>query len=130
MYITNCENLITDLKSKSSAKSKTKRIIINFTTITIFSHINMFVSMIIRKKFKISSNKNFIFNSTHNHRLNHEKNILFHIMNVNFSCVHVKNITNISVLIFRLFRLKLIQEYENEECYLISSNDVHLTTEQ
>lgn len=59
-----------------------------------------------------------------------KKNILFYIMNANFSCVNVKNITNISISMFRRFRLKLVQKYENEKCYFASSDNVHSTTEQ
>ena len=130
VHIRSCENLMTNLKSKSFTKSKIKKVIMCSTAITISSHINMFVSTIIREKFKILSNKNFIFNSTHDHRFDQKKDILFHIVNANFSCVNVRNITNISVFIFRRFRLKIIQEYEDEKCYFAFSKDAHLATKQ
>ena len=129
IYIKSC-NVIANLKSKSSIESKIKKVIMCFTAVTVFSHINMFVSIIIRKKFKILSNKDFIFNSTHDQRLNQEENILSHIVNANFSQMNIKNITNISIFMFRRFRLKLIQKYENENCYLISLHDAHLATRQ
>ena len=49
-----------------------------FTVITILSHINMLVSMIIREKSKNFIKKNFIFNSTHDHRLNKKKHFVLH----------------------------------------------------
>ena len=69
IHIKNC-NVIANFKSKNSAESKIKKVIMCFTTMTVFSHINMFVSIIIRKKFKILSNRDFIFNSIHDQRLN------------------------------------------------------------
>ena len=60
VYIKNC-NVIANFKSKSSAESKIKKIIMCFTAVTVFSHINIFVLIIIRKKFKILSNRKFHF---------------------------------------------------------------------
>lgn len=130
VQIENCEDLKANLKFKSLVKSKVKRIVTNFRAIIISSHFNMFVAAQIRERFKILSDKDFVFNSTHDQRLSSENDILSHIVNVNFSCVQVRNATNESVFISRRCRLKLIQEYENEECYLVSSNDAHLTAEQ
>lgn len=105
IHIKNCD-VIADLKSRSSVESKIKKIITCFIVVTIFSHFNMFVSMIIRKKFKILSNRDFIYNFFYDQRLNHKKIILFHIVNVNFSCVNVKNIRHfdfhISTLWFKI----------------------------
>ena len=129
VHIESC-NVVANLKLRSSAESKIKRIVMCFTAVTVLSHINMFVSIIIRKKFKILSNKDFIFNSTHDQRLDQKENILFHIVNANFSQMNIRNITNTLVFMFCRFRLKLIQKYENKDCYLISSNDAHLTTKQ
>ena len=130
VHIKSCENLMTNLKSKSFTESKIKKVIMCSTAITIFSHINMFVSTIIREKFKTLSNKDFIFNSTHDHRFDQKEDILSHIVNANFSCVNVRNITNISVFILRRSRLEIIQEYEDEKCYFAFSKDAHLAAEQ
>ena len=102
----------------------------NTKNMIIFSHINQFVFAIIREKFKKFSDRNYAFHSTQNNRFDFDDDILFHIVNANFFCIHVRNITNNSVVIFRRNRLKTLQKYENDDCYLIFSKNAHLTVDK
>ena len=130
VQIESCDDMIANFKTESLIESKIKRVVTNFEAIIISFHFNMFVAAQFREKFKVFSDRDFVFNSTHDQRLNDENDIFSHIVNVNFSCVQVRNATNESVFISRRCRLEFIQKYENEKCYLIFSNDAHLTAEQ
>ena len=130
LIIENCKNISVNLISTSVSKSKIKRMMMCSNITTISSHINQFIAAIIKDKLKNFSNRNFMFHSAHDSRFDQENDILFHIVNVNFSCVHIRNTSDDTIIISRRCRLKMLQKYENERCYLIFSNDVHFVAEQ
>ena len=130
VIIENCQNMSIDLFATNSTNSRIKRIVTSIKEITLFSHTNQFVSATIREKFKKFFNRNYVFHSTNDNRLSFDDDILFHIVNVNFFCVNIKNATNSFVVISRRSRLRVLQEYENDDCYLASSENAHLTTDK
>ena len=125
-----CQNMSVDLSATNSTDSKIKRIMTSIREITLFSHTNQFVSATIREKFKKLFNRDYVFHSANDNRLNLDDDILFHIVNANFFCVNIKNATNNSIVIFRRNRLRVLQKYENDDCYLISSKNAHLATDK
>lgn len=130
VQIGSCEDLIANLKSKSPTGPKIKRVVMSATAVTVPPHSNLFVSAVIRGKSKDLPDRDFVFNATHDQRLGHEGGIFSHIVDANFSCVQIRNTTDDSVFIPRRCRLGLLQEYEDEGCYLASPDDAHLAAGQ
>ena len=130
LMIESCENMSVELSAINSDDLKVKRVVMSTKNMIIFSHINQFVPATIKEKFKKLSDRNYAFHSTQNNRFDFDDDILFHIVNANFFCIHVRNITNNSVVIFRRNRLKTLQKYENDDCYLIFSKNAHLTVDK
>ena len=90
----------------------------------------MFFFTINREKSKHFSNRDYVFYSKRDNQFDSNDDIFSHIVNVNFFCIHVRNITDSSVFIFRQNRLKTLQKYENESCYLASSKNAHLAVDE
>ena len=130
LIIESCKNISVNLISTSVSRFKIKKVMMCLNITTISSHINQFIAAIIRDKFKNLSDRDFMFHSAHDSRFNQENDILSHIVNVNFSCVHIRNTSDDTIVISRRCRLKMLQKYENEKCYLIFSNDAHFVAEQ
>ena len=130
LIIESCKNISVNLIFTSVSRSKIKRVIMCSNIITISLHINQFIAAIVRNKFKNLSNRDFMFHSAHDDRFNQENDIFSHIVNVNFSCGHIRNTSDNTIIISRCCRLEMLQKYKNEKCYLIFSNDAHFVAEQ
>ena len=44
--------------------------------------------------------------------------------------MNVRNVTNNSIIILRRNRIKILQKYENNDYYLVSSENAHLTVDK
>lgn len=128
--INSCENFIFNFKFKGFAKLKIKKVVMKSFAIIISFYSNLLVSAIIREKFKNLLDRDFVFNLIHDERLKHENDILFYIVDVNFLYIQIRNVINNLIFMFRRCRLRLLQKYENEKCYLIFSNDAYLAAKQ
>ena len=130
LIIESCKNISVNLISTSVSKFKIKKMMMCSNITTISFHINQFIAAIIRNKLKNLSDRNFMFHSAHDSRFDQEDDILSYIVNVNFSCVHIRNTSDDTIIISRRCRLEMLQKYKNEKCYLIFSNDAHFVAEQ
>ena len=108
MIIESCQNMLIDFSSTNFIDPKIKPVVTSIKKIIVFSHINQLIFAIIREKFKDFSNRDYVFYSIRDNWLNSNDDILSHIVNVNFSCIHVRNITDNSVFIFRRSRLETL----------------------
>ena len=70
--------------------------------------------------------RDLMFNPGHIERLGKEGGVFAHIVDANFSIVQVRNTTDEPVTIKRSERLGTLAEYEEEGCYLASSEVRHL----
>ena len=130
LIIENCQEISVNLIFTISTEQKIKRVVTCSAVNAISSHFNKFIAAIVRDKFKHFSNRDFMFHSNHDKRLDMKDDVLFHVVNVNFLCVHIRNTFNDTVIISRRWRLNTLQEYENDECYLISSENTYFAFEQ
>lgn len=78
------------------------------TFITILFYINQFIIAIVRNKFKQFSDRDFMFYFVYNSRFNLKDDVLSYIVDTNFSCVHVRNAFNFSIMISQRNRLKIL----------------------
>ena len=90
---------------------------------------SIFVISIKFRDFKLSTNQNYMFNFNHIERLNKKSDVFFHIVDVNFGVVQMRNVTNKSIFISKNERLDVLQEYKKESCYLVSSKHHHFAVE-
>ena len=130
LIIENCQKISVNLISTIFTEQKIKRVVTCSAISAISFHFSKFIAAIVRDKFKHFSNRDFMFHSSHDNRFDMKNDVLFHVVNANFSCVHIRNTFNDTMIISRRWRLSTLQEYENDECYLISSKNAHFAFEQ
>ena len=80
------------------------------------------------REFKLS-NRNLIFNFNDVKRSNKKNNVFFYIVDVNFSFVQIKNITNQSIFFCKNKRFDTLTKYEKKDYYLINSKIRYLKAE-
>jgi hypothetical protein len=93
--------------------------------IIVFFHINMTILVKIRKK--LLSERNYVFNSKKNFMLDFEEEFFSHIMINKFVTIHVKNMIALSYVISRNFKIEKINDYQKNEYFFASSKNEHLT---
>ena len=127
--VDNCDNFTTSLKIiiKNDDDERVKRIIRFQFNYTISTHFCSFI-FIKYREFKLS-NRDMMFNSNDLKRLRKKNDVFFHLMNVNFSFVQMRNIIDQLIIICKNERLNVLIEYEKKNCYLINSKNRHLTVD-
>ena len=124
LTIKSCDNFITSLHVTFKKSERVKRAVRSLTIVIISFHTCAAVSM--KFKSKLSRNRDFMFNFHDVDRLDAKSEIFFHIVNVNFCVVQIRNTTNKSIFIFKSERLNILIKYKKKNCYLISSKIRHL----
>ena len=104
---------------------RVNRIVKFLKQLIIFSHIHMIVFVKIREQ-TLSTNRDYFFHSLEDNRLKAENDFFVHIIDVNFIVVHIRNSTNQSIIISRNFKLNKLNDYDEEDCFLIASKNWHL----
>ena len=129
LFVDSCDNFVASLKIivRNDDDERVKRIIRSQINIFVSTH-SCTIVFIKYREFKLS-NRNFIFNFNDVERLNKKNDVFFYIVDVNFSFVQIKNITNQSIFLCKNERLDILIEYEKKDCYLISSKIRHLNAE-
>ena len=125
LIIKSCDNFITSLHVTYKKNERVKRTIRSLTIIIILFYSCGAVLMKYKNE-KFSHNRDFIFNFYDVDRFDVEKEMFFHIVNVNFCFVQIRNITNKSIFIIKSERLNILMKYEKKNCYLINSKIRHL----
>ena len=124
--IVNC-----DLTISIICTSTTSRVnqIFRFKQIVIISaHTIMIVSFKFQNdQFDLSIERNYIFQF---HvifiNLNAEKNVMTHVMNNNFSFVHVRNATNKFIILSKHIKLSRLFDYNEKDYYHVDVFEIHL----
>jgi hypothetical protein len=78
------------------------------------------VLILIRKKIKLLEIRDFIFESIFFDIMKSEEGVTAVIVNAYIVYVEIRNITDKSVVINRKRRLRIIEKYETEGCYLVT----------
>ena len=123
LIINNCRNFKMNLSSISRNASM-KRIIICLSAITVFSHTIMQIFIKLRKK-KSLFNRDYMFHSKRIFHFDNESEIFSYIVNANFSETLITNNSNNSVIIFKRFRVNIIKEFDDENCYMMFFENAH-----
>ena len=126
LIIKSCDNFTTSLHVTLKENERVKQAVRSLAVITILFHTCAAVSM--KFKNKLSRNRDFMFNFHDVDRLDAKNEIFFHIVNVNFCAVQVRNTTNKSIFIFKSERLNTLMKYKKKNCYLVSSKIRYLIT--
>ncbi len=101
------------------------RSILTVEKIVMSFHTDMIVFVKIREK--SLSERDYIFNSKEEILLDSEEDFFSHILINNSMKVLIKNTSNQTYVIFKNYRLKKINDYHENESFLISSKNRHLT---
>jgi hypothetical protein len=119
-----CENTkmsITILRTNQSVN----RSVFFANKIVVSSRINM--TMLIKIRDKTLLDRNYIFNSKDETLLSSKEDFFNHILINNSMKVLMKNISDQVYVIFKNYRVSKINDYHENECFLISSENNHLT---
>lgn len=125
LIIDSCQNIKMDLFSFK--KSSIKKIVMCASTIIVLAYINMKISVVLRDK-KTISNRDYMYLSNKAFRFDCAKKFS-HIVNSNFFEILIINNSNYLITIFKRFRLNIIEEFEEKNCYIVSSHDVHFVVD-
>ena len=128
--IKSCKNMIVSIKIISNDE-KIQRIVRAHHIVTISFKLSFLISVRLRDNISLLIDHDFIFSFYEqifiNARFDKENKIVFYIIDVNICTVQINNITNKTVIVAKNSRLKIIQKYEKEDCYVMFIENVFLT---
>ena len=78
------------------------------------------------KKVKLSQNRNFNFFFILNNNLGPKKDFFAHVIGSDIKVIQIRNISKKSYVFSKNFKIEHIKDYDEKNCYLISSKDKHL----
>ena len=126
LIIDNCKNIkiqfnVTNTNSSIKRIARVNEIIkISIKSVTT-------ISFKLRDKNSLFIERDFMFTSSRIERLNHDENVLSHIIDVYIEMIQIHNINSKNVYILKNTRLELVQKYEKKNCYLANAKYAHLT---
>ena len=127
LIINNCQNLRVNLFTISHDAS-INRIAMCVTAIMMSAHINMKISAMLRNKIKLSK-RDYMFQFNQIFRLKLKKEVFSYIIEAGFFKVVVINSTNDAIILIKRFRLKIVKEFEKNDCFTIFECDSHFAAE-
>ena len=125
LIIESCDDVIVSLSLKSRDE-KIDRVIRVKDMITVSSHITMIVLVRYRDKV-VSSDRDYNFFLKSNVTLDSNDDFLAHIVSTNIIAIQVRNATDKTFIVVKNIRVENLQNFDEEDCYLASSDDDHLT---
>ena len=125
LIIDSCKSLVVQF-NLINFESQIKRIVRVNETMKISVNFATIISFKFREKSALSTNRDFMFHFAKIARLRNEDDILSHIIDAHTRVIQIHNTNFEDVFISKNSRLKIVQEYEKEDCYLISQKYVNL----
>ena len=125
LIIDNCKNIkiqfnVTNTNSSIKRVARVNEVIkISIKSITT-------ISFKLRDKNSLFIERDFMFTSSRIERLNHDEDVLSHIIDAHIEMIQIHNINSKDVYIFKNTRLEFVQKYEKENCYLVNAKYAHL----
>ena len=97
------------------------------STITLLS--KSIINISISYSSKLSDNRDFLFESKLpvSYNLEYENNIFAYIIDIRINFIQVKNVTKVSITLYRNIRLDIVVEYSVDGYYQISYKVANLT---
>ena len=127
LIIDNCKNIKIQL-NVTNTNSSIKRVVRVNEIIKISIKSITTISFKLRDKNNLFIERDFMFTSSRIERLNHDEDVLSHIIDVHIEIMQMHNINSKNVYIFKNTRFEFVQKYEEKNCYLINAKYAHLTT--
>ena len=111
-------------------RDKVNKIVRAHDVIIVSLHLNIIIFIRFRDKSKFFKNRDLMFMSMKlSDRFDFDDDVLNYIIDVNMCVVQVNNTFDKSIIIFKNFRLDIVQEYEKKSCYSVFNDYGHLTVE-
>ena len=76
------------------------------------------------KNFLLLKNRDYFFEFQCSHHLNDQDNVYAYLIDFIFSFVQIYNISSYFVKLFKRVKLKTLIKYNQQKCYLITSNEM------
>ena len=125
LIIDNCKNMTTKLNVKN-VDSSIKRII-RFNNVTkISTRFSITISFKLRDKNSLFVERDFMFIFQRIDRLNLVDDVFSHIVDAHIFVIQVMNANVEEIFIFKNSKLSIIQNYAEEECFLVNQKNVDL----
>ena len=128
LRIDSCQRILINVSAKIK-DSAVKRVVICAIATTLSFHFSIMILIKVRENVALSD-RDFIFHFSSNFILEPEDETLSHIVNANINMIQISNASDHSITISRRMRLEMLCDYDEEDCYLTSSNNAHLTAGQ
>ena len=125
LAIGSCGNFTAPLTVTPRAGERVKRTIRAQAVTTVPPHSVSVIPVKFRGS-RLPTDRDYMFNPNHLERLGKEGGVFSHIVDANFGAVQVRNATDKPISIPKNERLGVLQEYEEEGCYLASPEHRHL----
>ena len=125
LIINNCKNIKIQFNVTNTNLS-IKRVVRVNEIIKISIKSTTTISFKLRDKNSLSIEHDFMFTSSRIERLNHDEDVLSHIIDAHIEIMQMHNINSKDVYILKNTRLEFVQKYEEENCYLINAEYAHL----
>ena len=119
-----CENMIISIKIDKKKKIVNRIVKIFEKIVMIFKKSKVILIKI--KKIKLSKNRDFNFFFILNDNLDSKEDFFAHVMKSNIKIIQIRNTSKKSYVLSKNFKIEHIKNYDEKNCYLISSKDKHL----
>ena len=125
LIINNCKDLVVQL-NLINFESQVKRIVCVNEAMKISINFAIIISFKFSDKSTLSRNRDFMFHFAKIAKLKNEDDILSHIIDAHTEMIQIHNTNFEDVFISKNNRLKIVQEYKKEDCYLINQKYANL----
>ena len=119
-----CENMVISIKIDKRKKIVNQIVKILKKIVMISKKLKtVFVKI---KKAKLSKNRNFNFFFILDSNLDSKEGFFAHVIGLDIKTVQIRNISKKPYVFSKNFKIEHIKDYDEKNCYLISSKDKHL----
>ena len=125
LTIGSCQNMTAKL-TVANRGAPVKRIVRSAEGVKIPARSSTAIPFKLRGKSKLPADRDFMFIPQRIDRLGASGGVLSHIVDANTGVVMVQNASHEEVFIPKSSRIGIIQDYEEEGCYLAAAEDAHL----
>lgn len=128
LFIKSCKNLTIIINVMIRKNSNSKRTVRVKDRISISSHSQTNISILVRQQDQLSNDRDLIFESCYDRDFDQSDDLYAHVVNVSLSFVQIRNAINRLVTVQRYAKLRKIVKFSKKECFLVDSSDHSLAT--
>ena len=123
-----CNNFVVSINTIVKKNFDQKRIMRIKVDFKMSAEITMKISIFFHDS--LSENRDFLFESQCQQSLDHENDVFAHIIDAVMNHVMMRNISQLSITLRKRFRLDTLINYNQQECYNLTSNADFLATDK